>query len=101
MRTHGRDRYELAAASELKMLTERLDRLRALAERTSGERRFALERALDAVRGIRNRTEAKIEDVRRSSDDAWHLVKVHADAALAQFRSGLDQIENQFRQIAA
>jgi hypothetical protein len=101
MRTRGRDRYELAAASELKMLTERLDSLRALAERTSGERRFALERSLDAVRGFRNRCEAKIEDVRRASDDAWQLVKVHADAALAQFRSGLDQIESQFRQIAA
>jgi len=83
------------------MLTERLESLRALAARTSGERRFALERSLDAARGFRNRSEAKIEDVRRASDDAWHLVKVHADAALAQFRSGLDQIESQFRQIAA
>jgi hypothetical protein len=101
MITRGRDRYELAAASELKTLTERLDNLRALAERTSGDQRFALERALDAVRGIRNRTEAKIEDVRRASDDAWQLVKVHADAALAQFRSGLDQIESQFRRVAA
>jgi hypothetical protein len=56
---------------------------------------------LDAVRGIRNRTEAKIEDVRRASDDAWQLVKVHADSALAQFRGGLDQIESQFRRVAA
>jgi hypothetical protein len=101
MVTRGRDRYELAAASELRTLTERLDNLRALAERTSGERRFALERALDAVRGVRNRTEAKIEDVRRASDDAWQLVKVHADTALAQFRGGLDQIESQFRRVAA
>ena len=101
MRTRGRDRYELAAASELRTLTERLDDLRALAERTSGDQRFALERALDAVRGIRNRSEAKIEDVRRASDDAWQLVKVHADAALAQFRSGLDQIESQFCRAAA
>jgi hypothetical protein len=101
MGIRGRDRYELAAASELKMLTERLDNLRALAERTSEDQRFALERALDAVRGIRNRTEAKIEDVRRASDDAWQLVKVHADLALAQFRSGLDQIESQFRRVAA
>ncbi|KJB95401.1 hypothetical protein GGE65_003764 [Skermanella aerolata] len=101
MNTRGRDRYELAAATELKMLSERLDSLRAQAERTSGERRFALERSLDALRGIRNRTEAKIEDVRRASDDAWQLVKVHADAALAQFRSGLDQVESQSRQVAA
>jgi hypothetical protein len=101
MVTRGRDRYELAAASELRTLTERLDNLRALAERTSGDHRFALERALDAVRGVRNRTEAKIEDVRRSSDDAWQLVKVHADTALAQFRSGLDQIESQFCRVAA
>jgi hypothetical protein len=101
MANRGRDRYELAAASELKTLTERLDNLRALAERTSGDRRFTLERALDEVRGIRNRTEAKLEDVRRAPDDAWQLVKVHADAALAQFRGGLDQIESQFRRIAA
>src|SRR4029453_17854305 len=101
MVTRGRDQYELAAASELRTLTERLDSLRALAERTSGDQRFALERALDQARGIRNRTEAKIEDVRRSSDDAWKLVKVHADAALAQFRAGLDQIESQFRRAAA
>jgi len=62
---------------------------------------FALERALDQVRGLRNRTEAKLEDVRRASEDAWKLVKVHADAALAQFRAGLDQIENQFSRMAA
>ena len=49
MANRGRDRYELAAASELKTLTERLDNLRALAERTSGDRRLILERALDAV----------------------------------------------------
>jgi len=101
MGNRGRERYEVAAASELKTLTERLDNLRALAERVSGEQQFALERALDQVRGLRNRTEAKLEDVRRASEDAWQLIKVHADAALAQFRAGLDQIESQFRRIAA
>jgi hypothetical protein len=101
MAARGRDRYETSAAQELKALTDRLDHLRAVAERVSGERRFKLERGLDDLRGLRNRCEAKLEDVRRASEDAWHLVKVHADAALAQFRGGLERIEGQFQRIAA
>jgi len=101
MTARSRDRYETSAAQDLKALTDRLDQLRAVAERVSGERRFTLERALDELRGLCNRCEAKLEDVRRASEDAWHLVKVHADAALAQFRGGLERIEGQFHRIAA
>jgi hypothetical protein len=101
MAVRGRDHYEVSAAQELKSLTERLDHLRAVAERVPGERRFTLERALDEMRGLRNRTEAKLEDVRRAPEDAWKLVKVHADAALAQFKGGLELIERQFRRVAA
>ncbi|UEM19247.1 hypothetical protein JL100_019380 [Skermanella mucosa] len=100
--THrSRDRFESASSLEMKALTERLDNLRAVAERVPGDQKFLLERSLDELRGLRNRCEARLEDARRASEDAWYLVKVHAEAALAQFRAGIETIENQYRRMAA
>jgi len=96
-----RETYLEDAAAVLARLTDRLDGLRAFTERTPSAQRFALERALDELRGLRNRTEAKLEDVRRSSEDAWQLIKVHSDNALAQFKGGLDRVETQMQRSAA
>jgi hypothetical protein len=101
MAHRSRDRFDSAASVELKSLTERMDGLRLVAARVSGDQKLALERSLDDLRGLRNRCEARLEEARRASEDAWYLVRVHAESALAQFRGGLEAIENQYRRIAA
>lgn len=85
--------YVSRAAEDLRILGERLDRLRAATERLGTDRKLLLEPALDDMRGMRNRAEAKLEDVRRTSDDAWPVFKVHADGAIESLRSAIHRFE--------
>jgi len=96
-----RQRYVEAACSELNVLTRRLERLRSVVERGRGDRRLQHERHLDDLRGLANRATAKVEDVRRASEDAWKSFKVHADSAIAQFRDKIEIFEAEFAELAA
>lgn len=96
-----KQRYLSRASAQLEHLNKRLDELRSMAERLGRDRRRPLERALDGARGLRNRAEAKLEDVRRAGEDAWRAFMVPAEAALAELRSVLEQLEGDFCQQAA
>ena len=86
--------YVSRAAEDLRILAERLDRLRAATERLGADRKLLLEPALDDMRGMRNRAEAKLEDVRRAPDDAWSVFKVHADGAIENLKLAIHRFED-------
>ena len=76
---------------------ERLDGLRAWAERSPQTRRHGLEQDLDQLRGMLNRARALLEGVRMAGDDAGSIAtaRATASAAVSDLMDGLERLETQ------
>jgi hypothetical protein len=89
--------------------TQRMEGLRTTVERLAEWRgnpdceaqRSELERALDRVRGNRNRALARLEAVRLAEDDSWVFSRSHADQAIATFCQSVDEVESHLHRAAA
>ncbi|HYH18067.1 MAG TPA: hypothetical protein VD995_05560 [Azospirillum sp.] len=96
-----RQAYDSFCRDLLQHASDRLERLRSSVERRGEEERLDLERALDELRGRRNRLMARVEAARQASDDAWPFARAQADQAVGDLVGGLDELENRLQRAAA
>lgn len=95
MYRRSRQAYEDSCARRIALSRDRLERLRLSSRQVENSHRLDFERALDDLRGRCNSALAKLEAVRRSSDDGWSFTAVHADAAFERLQEGLNRLEAQ------
>ncbi len=92
-----RDAFDSRARAHLTTITDRMNDLRTTVERFEGKSRDSagrepLERALDSLRGLRNRAAARIEAAHQADDDAWPTARAQADRALREAQTALDDL---------
>jgi hypothetical protein len=101
MTGHKRQAFDRFCRDLLQHAGDRLERLRSSVERRGEEERLDLERALDELRGRRNRLMARVEAAHQASDDAWPFARAQTDQAIGDLVSGLDELEARLRRVAA
>lgn len=90
----SKEAYLATAAEELRDLHDRMETLRLSSRRLESGQGLLLERALDDLRGRSNRAEARLEEVRRASEDAWAMLRPRSEAALETLRTGIAHLED-------
>lgn len=100
MSCHKRHGHEARCCDLLAHAEDRLEQLRSIVERGTGDR-LDQERALDRARGLCNRVLARVEATRQASDDAWPFARAHADQAVNEMLQAIDELERQLSQAAA
>ena len=100
MSHHRRHGHEAQCRDLLAHTGTRLEQLRRLVERGTGDR-LNEERALDHARGLHNRALARVEAARQSSDDAWPFARAQADQAVNEMLQAVGELENTLARKAA
>ena len=100
MSHHRRHGHEARCRDLLAHTGTRLEQLRSLVERGTGDR-LNDERALDRARGLHNRALARVEAARQSSDDAWTFARAQADQAIDEMLQAISELEGALAREAA
>ncbi|MFD1627525.1 hypothetical protein [Azospirillum griseum] len=106
MNQQERDAFDSRARVQLTTITNQMNDLRTTVERFDGRSRDItgrepLERALDSLRGLRNRAAARIEAAHQADDDAWPTARAHAERALREAQGVLDDMSARLHAQAA
>lgn len=89
--------FQQKLEAQLQDWDDKLDELKAKAREAKAELRADYEKQLDVLSGKRATVQAKLQELRLRTEDAWEDLKGGTERAWDEMRKALDQIASRFK----
>lgn len=96
-RASAKQSFQQKLEAQLKEWDAKLDDLKAKALETKDEIRAEYEKQFDVLAGKRAAAQAKLQELRLRTDDAWEDLKGGTEKAWDEMRKALDRIASRFK----
>ncbi|MEE4265448.1 MAG: coiled coil domain-containing protein [Desulfobacteraceae bacterium] len=93
----NKEQYKEKVKAQLREWDAKIDQLKAKADRAKAEFKIDYTHHLEELRSKRERTKAKLEELKVAGDKAWESVKDGLEKASADLKRALDEAVSKFK----
>lgn len=91
-----REDYQRKIEAQLREWSQKIDELTAKVEGAEADAKAEYERRITELRSKHRAVQDRLDEIRRSSDEAWETLKVGMESAMNQFKRTLDEALSKF-----